>query len=280
MRSKRKSNQIIANKDLIQISAILGTIYIIINNLDVLLAVFGLVGLGGTGFLVWRRHQKRKQLQVVYDKLTVAISVHENALISYFNQSRTPDQFGNIDDSKWRRHIEKFLETKVADDVDDFRVWRDSELGCQAAAMVSRKTEELVKRQIQTMPLGKIDAADLTPQEYEKFCAEFFSESGWNVKMTPATRDGGADFVADKNGVRLIVQCKRYAQPVGNKAVQEANSALKLYHGNCACVVAPMGFTKQAQTEALCHGIHLLHHLELSNFAEKLIGASLRKFAM
>jgi restriction system protein len=31
--------------------------------------------------------------------------------------------------------------------------------------------------------------------------------------------------VAERDGVRLVVQCKRYAKPVGNGAVQEVVAA-------------------------------------------------------
>ncbi|WP_420794398.1 restriction endonuclease [Sphingosinicella microcystinivorans] len=92
---------------------------------------------------------------------------------------------------------------------------------------------------------------------------------GWSVQMTPATRDGGADFVAEKGRHRLVAQCKRYAQPVGNKAVQEVHSAVRLYHGTIACVIAPMGFTSQARREAHGLSVTLLHHSALKAFAEK-----------
>lgn len=119
-------------------------------------------------------------------------------------------------------------------------------------------------------PLNGIDANSLTPIEYERYCADLLTAKGCVVQMTPTTRDGGADFVAEKQDCRLVVQCKRYGQPVGNKAVQEVTSALLLYSGNVACVVAPKGFTRQAQHEAHAQRVELLHHSALAAFAERL----------
>lgn len=39
---------------------------------------------------------------------------------------------------------------------------------------------------------------DITPREFEKLVAEFFSQQDYNVEITPATRDGGCDIIATK----------------------------------------------------------------------------------
>ena len=270
MRSKQKIRSLVSENDLLQFGLFFGSIYLILNYLDAILMIVVALTVCAVGFLFWRRSRRRSQVRHLYNTLTVAISEHESALISYFNQSRTKDQFGNVDDRRWQSHIDTFLRTMVVVDIHDFSTWRKSDIGRQASQMVSKKTLELVEDRRQATPLSHIDAFDLTPLEYENYCAEFLRNEGWVVTMTPATRDGGADFLAEKNGLRLVVQCKRYSQHVGNKAVQEAHSALGLYNGSSACVVAPMGFTKQAQTEALCHSVHLLHHLELPAFSDKL----------
>ncbi|MGN8659943.1 restriction endonuclease [Catenibacterium mitsuokai] len=38
----------------------------------------------------------------------------------------------------------------------------------------------------------------MTPREFEKLVAEFFSQQDYNVEITPATRDGGCDIIATK----------------------------------------------------------------------------------
>ena len=45
----------------------------------------------------------------------------------------------------------------------------------------------------------------------------------------------------------LVAQCKRFAKPVGNKAVQEVVAGLKFYKANIGVVIAPNGFTNSAE---------------------------------
>src|SRR6185437_8720437 len=54
----------------------------------------------------------------------------------------------------------------------------------------------------------------MTPLEYEQFCARALRRGGWNATVTRSTGDQGADVVAEKNGVRVVLQCKLYTQPV------------------------------------------------------------------
>lgn len=143
----------------------------------------------------------------------------------------------------------------------------------QKCKKIIRQIENFIEREIrdreENNDLSTVDTSDLTPLEYEHYCADILRHCGWSVQMTPATRDGGADFIAEKGRNRLVAQCKRYAQPVGNKAVQEVHSAVRLYHGTAACVIAPMGFTSQARREAHGLSVALLHHSALKAFAEK-----------
>lgn len=262
-----------------------------LHNLETVCAVFAVMAiillinpwlaafLGLSGLLLWnvldrkKRDQQNDETTKILQRLENLIGFHENALISYYHQSRSKDYFGNIDEKRWHGHIDTFLQTQLAPDVQNFTDWRSSEIGKAAAARVDRRTFEMIALHKQNNPLARVDVAGLTPLEYERHCAELLNEAGWKIHMTPATRDGGADFIAEKQSWRIIVQCKRYAEPVGNKAVQEVNSAVRLYQGNVACVVAPNGFTKQAQREAESLSVHLLHHSALAAFGTKIVSA-------
>ena len=69
-------------------------------------------------------------------------------------------------------------------------------------------------------------------------------------EMTSTTGDFGADIIAERNEERIAVQCKRYAKPVGVKAVQEAISAMKHYECDRCLVVTNNRFTRQAMVLA------------------------------
>ncbi|MEK4035181.1 restriction endonuclease [Methylocystis sp. IM2] len=66
----------------------------------------------------------------------------------------------------------------------------------------------------------------MTPQEYEHYCAALLRESRWAARVTRASGDQGVDIVAEKRGARIVVQCKKYRKPVGNRAVQEIVAAI------------------------------------------------------
>lgn len=189
---------------------------------------------------------------------------HRSELISYYRQSIRPHPFGGEDASLWRRHIESFLDAQVVPALSAASVRLTRELGAHLADYVDGwiRSESARAGTIQS-----IDPAKLTGLEYEQYCALILADGGWIVRQTPVTGDHGADIIAEKDGRRLAVQCKLYAQPVGNKAVQEVHSARSLYHCDYACVVASSDFTKQAQREAHAHGIQLLHHTRLASFA-------------
>jgi HJR/Mrr/RecB family endonuclease len=56
----------------------------------------------------------------------------------------------------------------------------------------------------------------LKPRQFEELVAELLAGFGWDVELTPATRDGGFDLFAitkDRSGLRSswIIECKKYA---------------------------------------------------------------------
>ena len=64
---------------------------------------------------------------------------------------------------------------------------------------------------------------------------------------TSRTGDQGADVIAEKNGKKIIVQCKLYSKPVGNKAVQEVFAAKQFYNGDLGIVITNNDYTKSAR---------------------------------
>lgn len=272
-RRHQKTSQKFDNIQIAYAVAAIGLV-IIVMNYPLLAVLLSLSALLTWSFLNRQKRQKEnEEITKIFLRLEGLIKSHESALISYYHQSRSRDYFGNLDEKRWHGHINTFLDTQLKPDAPNFSDWRSSETGQAAAAMVDRKTSAMVALHKQNNPLAKVDVASLTPLEYERHCADLLNEVGWKINMTPATRDGGADFIAEKESWRIVVQCKRYAEPVGNKAVQEVNSAVRLYQGNVACVVAPNGFTKQAQREAESLSVHLLHHSSLLAFGNKMIAA-------
>ncbi len=99
--------------------------------------------------------------------------------------------------------------------------------------------------------------------EYEQYCAQVLNEAGWTTQLTKATGDQGTDIKAERKGRRIIVQCKFYSSPVGNKAVQEATAARLHERADQAVVVSNASYTEAARQLAGTTGVLLLHHDDL-----------------
>lgn len=83
--------------------------------------------------------------------------------------------------------------------------------------------------------------------EFEYFCAELLRRNGFQeVEVTRASGDYGIDILAEKEGITYAIQCKRYAAPVGVKAVQEAYAGRDYYDCMVGAVLTNQYFTTPA----------------------------------
>ncbi|WP_457797675.1 restriction endonuclease [Methylocystis sp. S23] len=104
---------------------------------------------------------------------------------------------------------------------------------------------------------------DMTPGEFEHYCAAALRRAKWRAHVTPASGDQGVDIVAEKRGLRIVVQCKMYSKPVGNRAVQEIAAGVAHAEAQRGVVVTTIGYTPAAEALAESNGVLLLHHSEL-----------------
>jgi hypothetical protein len=104
---------------------------------------------------------------------------------------------------------------------------------------------------------------NIDPREFERRCAEAMQLSGWAARTTKATGDQGADVVADKRGTKVVLQCKLYANTVGNKAVQEVFAAKTFLTANFAAVVSNASYSRGAKELVAKTGVLLLHYSQL-----------------
>jgi len=100
--------------------------------------------------------------------------------------------------------------------------------------------------------------------EFEKDCYYWLVSLGWSVRAVGRSGDQGCDLVARKGTRVVAIQCKAYAKPVGNRAVQEVYAAAAHYRANGSAVIAPNGFTASAQQLARTTGVRLLGPASLS----------------
>ncbi len=95
------------------------------------------------------------------------------------------------------------------------------------------------------------DYDTMSGEEFEEFCADVLRGNGYTgVEVTKASGDHGVDILANKDGLKYAIQCKRYSKPVGNKAIQEVYSGKDIYKADIAVVMSNMNFTGQAIEDA------------------------------
>ena len=94
--------------------------------------------------------------------------------------------------------------------------------------------------------------------DFEKYCADILREKDYkNVITTSGSGDFGVDILAEKDGVKYAVQCKRSASCVGNTAIQEIFSGREFYKCHVGIVMTNNYFTKSALETAQKTGIVL-----------------------
>lgn len=105
--------------------------------------------------------------------------------------------------------------------------------------------------------MKKIDKA--TGTQFEKYLKYLFEENGYRVRHTGKSGDYGADLILYSSNPKekIVVQAKRYRQPVGQEAVREAVAAVAYYKADRAMVVTNSKFTPAAQQLAKSNHVTL-----------------------
>jgi restriction system protein len=104
---------------------------------------------------------------------------------------------------------------------------------------------------------GIVDIDKMDGKTFEKYLKVFFEKLGYQVEQTSYIRDYGTDLVATNNGIRTVIQAKRYKSKVGIKSVQEAVASKGYYKCDKAMVVTNSSFTNQARTLASRNKVEL-----------------------
>ena len=108
---------------------------------------------------------------------------------------------------------------------------------------------------IQTQ-LNQIDSLD--GWGFENYIACLLKNTGYkNVNVTSGSGDFGADIIAERNGVKIAFQCKRFSDKVGPKVVGEVLRGMNRYKCTKGIIVTNNYFTDQAIKEASISNIEL-----------------------
>ena len=103
--------------------------------------------------------------------------------------------------------------------------------------------------------IAEIDAMD--GHTFEQRLGVLFRGLGYGVEQTRYRGDFGADLVVSKDGVRTVVQAKRWTKNVGVKAVQEAYASAAMYRCTRSMVVTNRYYSRAAKELARANGVTL-----------------------
>jgi restriction system protein len=230
--------------------------------------IYAWLALGILGFL---RVTKLHSYLVMLDLTDRAATKHLRVLATKRIHLLSPDEYGNISDEGWERHLNQFIKRTLLPELQRRKV--DHLLVADTKRQLKRLRRRINRIIDRYQPISPPKAEErdlLTGREYEVYCKELLEDADWSVVLTPGSGDQGADIIAEKNGIRVVVQCKFYSSPVGNKAVQEAYAAAGFQDAHYAAVTTNSIFTKSARQLAHKNNVLVLHHEDLAGLEDAL----------
>jgi len=103
----------------------------------------------------------------------------------------------------------------------------------------------------QQQAISELTDDEITGLEFEEFTTQLLQKIGYiNVEKTKASGDQGVDVIAEKDGVRYAIQCKKYSTPLGNTPVQEVHAGKQFYNCHVGVVLTNNYFTPGAKALA------------------------------
>lgn len=229
-----------------------------------------LCAIGALAYPLWRLHRRSVARGAMLSKVQASVEAQMSALGRRKAQLVRLDAYGKALEEPWLKEVDYFVTNHIEPALDE---------GERSA--LSRSRPEVLRSicaQVDGATQG-LDAfpnfsGDMNPAQFEAFCAEELRRSGWDARVTPQSHDQGADVVAEKNGTRIVLQCKLYSQPVGNKSVQEVAAARSHERAQFAAVVTNNRYTEAAERLASTNKVALLHYRDLQNL-ESLLARSI-----
>jgi restriction system protein len=185
---------------------------------------------------------------------------HIEALSRRRAQLVQSDSYGVPQMDRWFKEIDHFIQHQL---MPNLTPDLGRALPYHKSAVIAAIDQEVTAASANTKPFTQF-FDNFTPAEFELFCAQVLRENGWDARVTKGSRDQGVDVIAAKGGLRVVIQCKLYTGPVGNKAVQEVSAGRAYENAHFGVVVSNNRYTASAVALAKTNRILLLHHRDLS----------------
>jgi restriction system protein len=205
------------------------------------------------------RERRRDKRQALMLKVNNIVAAKLDALTRRRAQLVQPDAFGKPQMDRWTREINYFIQNHILCQLN----MSEQEIFPNVRDEVVRLINEHTYTRTQAEPVFKVFSDQMSPADFEIFCAEQLKTAGWHAEVTMRSRDKGVDIIAQKAGTRVVVQCKLYSGAVGSAAVQEIVAGRAHERAHYGVVVSNNRYTAPAEQLALSNGVLLLHFRDL-----------------
>ena len=113
---------------------------------------------------------------------------------------------------------------------------------------------------------GLSEADRMSGESFERFLQVKLKRAGYRARLTPRAEDYGADLIVEKDGLKTVIQAKRYASRVGIEAVQQVIGAVGHYGADSGMVITNSYFTPNAKALARSNQVELWDRDRLLRF--------------
>lgn len=220
-----------------------------------------------------RRNFEEKNLPKIVEEMWQTISdicrTHAKTLSRKKQQLSYADDYGVEVNDRWENEKESFFQKLIvrndvfSQSLQQFSILLDPEKYAGVIDALRVYTFNEIEGCIEPIDVDFQEVESMSGIDFELYVENILKIHGWSVTRTSVTGDQGVDLMAEKNRVKLAIQCKRYNSPVGNASVQEVFSGKKFYDADFAAVISNQSYTSSARQLASNTNVLLLHFSEI-----------------
>lgn len=116
---------------------------------------------------------------------------------------------------------------------------------------------------------------ELTPREFEEWTANLFNSLGYEkITLTPQSNDKGIDVLAEKNGMKIAVQCKKFKGLVVSPDIQKFIGAIKYAEVDKGFLITTGTYSVEAEKMAISSSIEIYDKVRLVDLIEEAMNTN------
>jgi len=223
------------------------------------------------GFAVLRRRQgKSAQYDPALQIAVGEIQAQSFALREAKAESTRPDRYGTVHPDGWQREKASFVSSRISPRL---RAAGYENLLPSLLSAIDSEIERHANSLVDPIPTdtGRIPgdeengkgAVDAELLNYASHCTALLQNAGWTIDPKPIAYGKAVDILAERDGRKLLLQCKGDSAPVGVEAVQQVHTLKERRQVDIVAIVTHAPFTRAAQQMASANGVHALRDEDL-----------------